>query len=66
MKIRQLCSHIAEREGLKSRVKIGDIREIVGIVSDAVVASVEVASAIHENGKRRAKRRASAASKATR
>ena len=32
--ITQLCSEIARREGGKSNVKIGDIREIVRIIAD--------------------------------
>lgn len=66
MNIRQLCSHIAEREDLKSKVRIGDVREIVGIVSDAIAASEQVADTLRENGRRRAQRRASAARKANR
>jgi len=34
MNIKELVRHIAKTEGKKSNVKIGDIREIVGIISD--------------------------------
>lgn len=33
-KINKLVSKIAKREGKKSQVKIGDIREILGIMAD--------------------------------
>ena len=37
MTIRKLASEIAKREGKKSQARIGDIREILGILSDLVV-----------------------------
>ena len=35
-KLQALASQIARAEGKKSQVKIGDIREIVGLISDVV------------------------------
>lgn len=40
--IRALCSAIAKLEGLKSQVSIGNVREIVGLVSDEIFADGNV------------------------
>ena len=54
MKIKELVSHIARKEGLKSVVKVGDIREIVSIISDVLVSdNGETILKLVENGKRR-------------
>lgn len=62
--IRGLVNEIARREGKKSPTKIGNIREIVGIISDlsfeiAMDHDVDVLidTILVENGERRAKRR---------
>jgi len=61
MTLTDLYKHIAKHEGKKSQVKIGDIREIVGIISDLVYGddkrSYETHRALWLNGKRRAKRK---------
>lgn len=36
MKIKQLVSHIAKFEGKKHEASVGDIKEIVGIISDLI------------------------------
>lgn len=64
MTIRKLVSEIAKREGQKSNVTVGDIREILGILSDIVFevsrefdTNGELESMLWENGQRRAKRK---------
>lgn len=37
MTLKKLASEIAFREGKKSQARIGDIREIIGIISDIIV-----------------------------
>lgn len=56
MSLRDLVRKIAEREGRKSQAKIGDIREIIGILSDIVEEDPKVLDLIGRNGKRRAGR----------
>lgn len=41
MTIKQLASEIAKREGKKSQARIGDIREILGILADIVAEASE-------------------------
>jgi hypothetical protein len=59
MKISDLVKHIAKHEGKKSQVKIGDIREIVGIISDLVYETytqdLAMFFVLYQNGKRRAR-----------
>lgn len=42
MTLKQLISAIAAREGKKSQVKIGDIREILRVIADLAVEDPEV------------------------
>lgn len=56
MKVSELVSKIAKLEGKKHQTKVGDVREIVGLVSDAAFNDSEVITALVANGKRRAKR----------
>lgn len=65
MTIKELCSKIAALEGLKHEASIGDVREIVGLVSDELFRDNEgrkhlrgpLVDVLLENGKRRAKRK---------
>jgi uncharacterized protein YqfB (UPF0267 family) len=62
MTIKQLEKLIATRESKKSQVKIGDIREIIGIISDVIYADIKFMSTetiyeLNENGKKRAKKK---------
>lgn len=58
MKIQELASRLAKLEGKKSQVKIGDMREILAILSDVVYHEMNgIVGALYENGKRRAKRK---------
>lgn len=64
--MRGLASEIAKREGRKSQVRIGDIREILGILSDMMEEAAEdpqlpidqwPSTILMVNGGRRAKRK---------
>jgi len=57
MNIKKLASIIAKKEGKKSQVKIGDVREVLGIVSDLIYDDINIAMVIYENGQNRAKRK---------
>lgn len=57
MKIGQLASAIAKKEGHKSEARIGDIREILGILADMSYESPDPLQAIVQLGIARAKRR---------
>lgn len=64
MNIRQLASIIAKKEGHKSQARIGDIREILSILSDLSYNSPDPIQVIIQNGINRAKRRKKASVKA--
>lgn len=64
--IGQLASTIAKREGKKNQARIGDIREILGILSDLYFEMMEagegaddgnIGSILDNNGRRRAGRK---------
>jgi ferredoxin-thioredoxin reductase catalytic subunit len=62
MTIKELIKHIAAKEAGKSNVKVGDIREIVGIISDLMYQNheenqYEICTCLYKNGKRRAERK---------
>jgi ferredoxin-thioredoxin reductase catalytic subunit len=68
MKIKELVAYIAKKEAGKSNVKVGDIREIVGLVSDLMYQNheenqYEICTCLYKNGKRRAKSRTSTSAK---
>lgn len=42
MKLKALASEIAKREGKKSQARIGDIREILGVLADILVEEEQV------------------------
>lgn len=58
MILRKLASLIAKREGKKSQARVGDIREIIGILADIFHEdeNCEMINAFHEAGSKRAKR----------
>lgn len=62
MKFKKLASEIAKKEGNKSQVRIGDIREILGILSDIMYEShqkdtdLNLSYLFYINGKKRAKK----------
>ena len=51
-----LASKVAMVEGKKSQAAIGDIREILGILSDFLYSDPEVLLLLLANGKRRSTR----------
>lgn len=56
--IKNLAEEIARIEGKKSQARIGDIREILGILSDLVLFNPEQIPAVLEsNGKKRLKKK---------
>jgi hypothetical protein len=57
MKIGQLAALIAKEEGHKSQTRIGDIREILGLIADMSYKSPDAISAIVNLGISRAKRK---------
>ena len=57
MKISELASAIAKVEGHKSEARIGDIREILGILADMSYKSSEVIQTIIQSGISRSKRK---------
>lgn len=57
MTIREIASAIAKAEGHKSQARIGDIREILAILTDMSYRSEEPIKAIIQLGIAREKRR---------
>lgn len=66
MTIKELVSHIAKQEGKKHQASVGDVREIVSLISDMFYADlnekeprdcISTIAALYKNGKRRAKRK---------
>lgn len=57
MSPKELASKIAKIEGHKSQARIGDIREIISIISDLSYQSEEPLQAIIKLGISRSKRR---------
>lgn len=55
MKIKEIVLRITKAEALKKQVSIGNVREIVSIVSDIIYESCEANCTLLNNGKRRAK-----------
>lgn len=55
--IKELASEIAKREGKKTQARIGEIREILGILSDMVFADEWTADVLYNNGKKRMARK---------
>jgi hypothetical protein len=55
--IRELVSEIAKREGKRSQAKIGEVREIVGCMSDLLYEMPGVYQLLAVNGVKRAKKK---------
>jgi len=56
MKMKDLVSKVASIEGKKNQATVGDIREILGILSDIIFINPEAYDVLYSNGKRRAKK----------
>lgn len=57
MKPSELASLVAKKEGHKSQARIGDIREIISILSDLMYSNPDAASCVVQLGIARAKRK---------
>jgi len=59
MTLRKLASEIAKREGKRSQARIGDIREILGLLADIFheAETADLLNAFHETGRKRAKKK---------
>lgn len=55
--MQELASEITYLEGKQSQARIGDIREILGLLSDILWECPEWSEVLQANGERRAKRR---------
>jgi hypothetical protein len=68
MTLNELATEIAKREGNKSQARIGDIREIIGILSDLSYntpqTALDVLNMLVASGAKRAKMKAKKAPKA--
>lgn len=53
--IQELASEVAKREGKECEVIIGNVREVLAIISDMIHEDPHVAIILEENGFRRAK-----------
>lgn len=62
MKMKDLVSKVALTEGKKNQASVGDVREILGIVSDIIFAEPESYDVLYTNGKKRAKKNSKVAS----
>lgn len=51
--IRELCSLIAFKEGLKKQVSIGNVREIVKVISRFSNSNPEIIPLLIKNGKKK-------------
>lgn len=60
MKVGELASKICKIEGHKSQSRIGDVREILGILADMTYQSPEAVQCLIQSGIARAKRRKAA------
>lgn len=61
MTLNKIASEIAKREGKKSQARIGDIREIIGIMVDIMhedeSPGCDLINSLHELGRKRAKKK---------
>jgi len=57
MTIKDLASKVALTEGKKLQDQIGNVREILAIVSDLIYEDEEVYKVLYKNGQRRAKKK---------
>lgn len=57
MKINDIAKEIAKREGKKSQARIGDIKEILGIIADMTFEDIILISNVWGLGQERAHKR---------
>jgi hypothetical protein len=53
MTLKDLATLVAETEGRKSQATIGDIREVISIISDLIFTDPEIIESLRKNGERR-------------
>lgn len=57
MTIKTLATEIAKREGKKSQARIGEVREILGLLSDFFYEnSTELSTVLYNNGFKRSRK----------
>lgn len=56
MTITHLASEIASREGKKIQVSVGNIRELLAILSDKIIEDPTIIALLIKNGERRKRR----------
>ena len=57
MNVQKLASKISKQEALKKQVSIGNVREILALVADAIIEDSDTLLQLCANGRRRAARR---------
>lgn len=57
MNLKELVSKIAKAEGKKHQASVGDVREIIGLVSDELAIDPTLGVLLIVAGQRRAKRK---------
>jgi len=55
--MKEIATEIAKAEGKKTQARIGEVREILGLLSDMIYLDVVVVEILINNGKRRAKKK---------
>ena len=53
LSLEDLATLVAETEGRKSQATIGDIREVISIISDLIFTDPEIIESLRKNGERR-------------
>lgn len=56
MTIKEICSELAKREAKLKQAPIGNVRELVAIISDLMVEDSSVIQTLLSNGSKRAKK----------
>jgi len=64
MKIKDLVGLVAKNEGKKKQTPVGNVREIIGLISDVLFSELfngdsETLKELYKNGSRRTKKKAS-------
>ena len=57
MTLKELTKVLSQLEGKKKEVSVGNLREIVGILSDLLKANPGLSEVLLKNGERRAKKK---------
>lgn len=57
MTVKELVSKLAKLEGKRHQASVGDIRELVGLISDELFKDPSLAELLIKNGKKRPKKK---------